>query len=283
MEFTPTILTQVAVSGGLLELVEWRWPDMIEYCLAEQDLMLEMSLPPYATDASAEFPVIAPGSRCFMGTLFVRYPGIVVQGRGEGGRIRVVRCVFSPEVAASILRHDGPPPLDFLQALLDMRSDSLRTLMRLMHRELTNEVDRSTEALDAVMKLIVVELRRYFERQRAGQSSGRLAAWQYRRIRERLAAGGDLPTAKELADLCGISTRHLHRQFLALTGNTISRYIENFWIEKAKEMLATPDLPVKAVAFACGFSHANSFSRAFRRATGLSPNLFRQRLARDAP
>ncbi|MDD3798486.1 MAG: helix-turn-helix transcriptional regulator [Novosphingobium sp.] len=277
MDLTPTVINQQAVHGGRIELVEWHWPNMIDWTRTEPELMLEMSLPPLATDASASFPDIAPDKYCFMGSLFVRCPGIAVRGRSEGGHIRVIRCVFSSETAQKIMRHKPELPLDFLQSLLNIRNDALRTLMRLAHRELINQVDRSVPALDALMNVVVVEMERLFERQRDSQSSGRLAGWQYRRIRDRLNNAEGQPTVAELAKLCGISTRHLHRQFLALTGKTISKYIENFWIEKAKDMLLEQNLSIKEIALACGFSHANSFSRAFRRVTGLSPQKFRQR------
>lgn len=277
MDLTPTILNQLAVPGGMVELVEWHWPDMIDFDRAESELMLEMSLPPLAADGSACFPDIAPERRCFIGTLFVRYPGITVSGRSEGRHIRVIRCVFAPEKAAAILRHRPQPPLDFLQSLLNIRNDALRTLMRLAHRELLNPVDRSPEAMSALIDLMAIELERLFERQPDSQTSGRLAPWQYRRIRERLSRSHERPTVSELAKLCGISPRHLHRQFLSLTGQTISDYVENFRIVEAKAMLARPDQSIKQIALASGFSHANSFSRAFRRATGLTPQQFRQR------
>ena len=94
MDFTPTITHSVSLHDGRFELVEWRWPDMIDFMIGEPALMLEMSLPPLATDASAEFPDIDRGNRCFMGTMFIRYPGVMVHGRGEGGHIRVLRAIF---------------------------------------------------------------------------------------------------------------------------------------------------------------------------------------------
>lgn len=276
MDFTPITLQQVELSAGRLELVEWRWPDMIGFRKKEADLMLEMSLPPHAADASVEFPEIAPGRHCFMGTLFIRYPGVVVQGRGEGGQIRVIRCVLSGAKARSILRSVKNIELPLLQSLLDIRSEGLRALMRLAHRELTNQVDRSSEALDAIFNLVLIELRRLFASAPYVSVSGRLAGWQYNRIRERLATGGELPTTAELAAMCGISPRHLHRQFLALTGNTVARYVENFWVERAKTMLLDSASPIAHISFVCGFSHPSSFARAFRRATGMTPHIFRQ-------
>ena len=278
MDFTPSIIETAPLDGGYIQLVEWRWPDMIDFVRSEPDLMLEMSLPPHATDASAEFPEIDPGNHCFMGTLFVRYPGVTIHGRGEGGQIRVLRCGFAADRARSILCDESVPPLAVLQGLLDLRNDSLRKMMGLALRELTMGENRSVDALNAIHNLIAVELRRVFERQTQGPPGGRLAGWQYRRIRARLLEGGPRPTAEELAILCGISIRHLARQFHALTGRTITDYVTNFWIERAKHMLATDEQSIKNIAFAVGFSHSNSFARAFRRATGIAPHSYRQRM-----
>lgn len=277
MDLAPTILKSVALPEGRIELVEWQWPSLLTFVRTESELMLEMSLPPLSADASACFPSIAADQYCFMGTLFVRYPGIALGGRSEAGRIRVVRYIFDATFAAPILAACPEPTLEFLQALLNIRSDTLRSLMRLAHRELVGQIDVSSDALAALMRLIGIELERLFDRQQDGRSGGRLAPWQYRRIRERLDAGGDPPTVAELAELCGISARHLHRQFLALTGKTVSGYIEARRIERAKDLLAEREAPIKTIALACGFTHGASFSRAFRRATGLTPQGYRQR------
>jgi AraC-like DNA-binding protein len=277
MDQTPTYLTRLALPEGRLELVEWHWPEMIEFEQVESELMIEMSLPPHATDASAEFPQIAPGSRAFVGTLFVRYPDAVLRGRGEGGHIRVLRFVFGDALAQEILGTSEPPPLSVLQGLLDIRSDSLRKVMGLALREVATREDCSLSALAALQTLAAIELRRLIEQQPQASTGGRLAAWQYRRIRERLAQNRGPPTAAELAVLCGISVRHLNRQFQALTGSTVADYVTNHWVDRAKAMLRAEDAPIKNVAFALGFSHANSFARAFRRAAGVSPQDFRKR------
>ncbi len=276
VDFTPHIMESCAVMGGRFELLEWHWPDIISFERTETQLMLEMSLPPMAADASAYFPAIEPGRRCFMGSLFVRHPGIAVGGRSEGRQIRVIRCIVDDENSAGIIG-DSKPTLAFLQGLLNIQSDALRSLMRLAHRELTNPLDRSPQAMDALFALILIELRRVFHHAARTTTASRLAPWQFRRIRERIEAGTSMPGIAELSKLCGISPRHLQRQFAALTGKSVSAYIDTYRIEEAKLLLLQPHVPMKQVAERTGFSHPNSFARAFRRATGLSPREFRQR------
>jgi len=271
------------MAAGRAELVEWHWPAMIDFTRREDELMIEMSLPPMAADGSACLPEIDPDKRCFMGTLFVRWPRVWVSGRSEGGHIRVVRCVFSPARTLALTALKPKPELGFLQAMLAIRSETMRSLMRLLHRELSNPVEQSYAALSALLELIAIEFGRLVEGVSDTAATGRLTAWQFRRIRERLAQGGFSPTVAELAALCGISTRNLHRQFLALTGKTVAAYIEAARIEEAKQLLANHAHPIKAVALVCGFAHANSFARAFRRSTGLSPQSYRQHAAATVP
>lgn len=277
MDLTPTILKAVHLAEGRMELLEWRWPEMIEHLQTESDLMLEMSLPPQSADASAEFPAVERGNYCFMGRLFVRYPGVAIHGRGRGGHIRVLRCTFSRAQARMILGDAPVPPIGVLQGLLNIRSNALRQFMNLALRELTSAQFCSHDAIGAFHVLLGVELARLLERKLPGSTHGRLAGWQYKRIRERLMQEGALPTVAELAELCGISVRHLDRQFCALTGSTVADYVRNFWVDRAKGLLSGGDLPVKSVAVATGFAHANSFSRAFQRSTGITPREFRRR------
>lgn len=279
MDMTPTILATVTLPQGRVEMLEWQWPDIFDFQTATDELMLEMSLPPFATDSSAAFPDLDPDNRCFVGTLFVRFPHVMIHGRGEGGRIRVLRLVFEEGLARGMLGENTAPSVDMLKGLLDIRSDSLRRVMGLILREIGTQDERSPEALTAMLTLAAIELQRIFERAHQATNSGRLAAWQYRKIRARLAQADQPPTVAELASLCGISARHLNRQFQALTGSTVADYVTHYWIERAKTMLAQGDLPIKNIAFVLGFSHANSFARTFRRATGLAPQSYRQHMA----
>lgn len=273
----PAVLAQVETPAGRAELVEWHWPQTLDFARRESELMIEMALPPMQAEASAWLPEIDPDRRCHMGSLFVRWPGVLIGGRSEGGHIRVVRCVLAPDRARALMDLREAPDAAFLKSLLAIRSEPLRMALQLLRRELANAVDRSDSAIAALVEVIATELGRVIDRCDAPAACGRLAGWQFRRIRQRLAEPGPVPTVADLARLCGISARHLHRQFLALTGTTVADYIETARIEQAKRLLHSEPQPIKVIARACGFSHANSFARAFRRSTGLSPLAFRQR------
>ncbi|MFY7838209.1 MAG: helix-turn-helix transcriptional regulator [Novosphingobium sp.] len=280
-DYSPNTLARVETPLGRAEIVEWRWPAMFDFTRREDELMVEMSVPPTSADASACFPEwdrpeLDKQRRCFMGTLFTRWPGVLVSGRAEAGHIRVVRCVFGPDRAARLMALRPDPDLAFLQAMLSLSSETLRTLLGLIRRELQNTTDCSEAAIAALLELVAVELERVIVREAGPSISARLAPWQFRRIRERLGQPGPPPAVGELATICGISPRHLHRQFHALTGRTVADYIETTRIEQAKTLLERGAQPIKAVAQACGFSHPNSFTRAFRRTTGQTPLAFRQ-------
>lgn len=281
-DYPPTMLARVETPLGRAEIVEWRWPAMFDFIRREGELMVEMSVPPASADASACFPELNEKRRCFMGTLFTRWPGVLVSGRAEAGHIRVVRCVFGPDHAARLMSLRPAPDLGFLQAMLSLGNETLRTLLGLIKRELQHTTDCSEAAIAALMELVAVEMERVILREATASISARLAPWQFRRIRERIDRPGPPPPVAELAMLCGISPRHLHRQFHALTGKTVADYIETTRIEQAKTLLERGAQPIKAVAQACGFSHPNSFTRAFRRTTGQTPLAFRQSSCRQA-
>ena len=58
----------------------------------------------------------------------------------------------------------------------------------------------------------------------------------------------------------------------------LSEYIEQCRITKAKELLANHELKVREVALAVGYEAAHSFTRFFKKTTGLSPQEYREQL-----
>jgi len=54
-----------------------------------------------------------------------------------------------------------------------------------------------------------------------------------------------------------------------------SAYLNEFRVEKARELLATTRLSIREVSIACGYSDANYFARVFKRITGQTPSEYR--------
>ena len=79
--------------------------------------------------------------------------------------------------------------------------------------------------------------------------------------------------AKEL----GISESNLFKQFKRAIGISPGRYLREVKINYACSILESTDFSVTETAIHCGFDSVYSFSRTFKKVTGLSPSQFRKR------
>jgi AraC family transcriptional regulator len=81
-----------------------------------------------------------------------------------------------------------------------------------------------------------------------------------------------------LAALIPMSQFHFARAFKAALGEPPHRYILNRRIERAKVLLAVPQLTIAEVAYQVGFANQSHFTAQFRKAIGLTPKQFRERV-----
>lgn len=83
----------------------------------------------------------------------------------------------------------------------------------------------------------------------------------------------------DLAKYCCVSQSQLARYFKNATGKTPVQYINEYKLNRAKNMLARmPELSVKAIAETLGFDDQQYFSRLFSKAFGESPTEYRYRV-----
>jgi two-component system response regulator YesN len=73
-----------------------------------------------------------------------------------------------------------------------------------------------------------------------------------------------------------VSKEHLSRTFKQETGFTVMDYIIMKRMEKARELLQDPNVQIKTVAEAVGYSDLNYFFRIFKKVTGVTPTQLRQ-------
>ena len=74
-----------------------------------------------------------------------------------------------------------------------------------------------------------------------------------------------------IAEEVGISRVHLHRKMKELTGQTPHDFIRTLRLKQAAHLLATQNMNITEVVYACGFSNAASFSTMFKSVYGMSP------------
>jgi AraC family transcriptional regulator len=94
-------------------------------------------------------------------------------------------------------------------------------------------------------------------------------------IEEHLAE--DIAVA-DLANVACLSIFHFTRAFAAATGVPPHRYVNQRRLESAKAMIATGRTSLSEIAHDCRFSSQSSFTRAFRRAMGMTPAEYRRTL-----
>ncbi|MEM1199642.1 MAG: helix-turn-helix domain-containing protein [Pseudomonadota bacterium] len=82
-----------------------------------------------------------------------------------------------------------------------------------------------------------------------------------------------------LAEKMNVSQRTLIRHFKAELDLTPLAYLQNVRIETAKRLLESARTPLTEVVERVGYYDVSSFSRLFKRKTGLTPNAYRQRFS----
>jgi AraC family transcriptional regulator len=176
------------------------------------------------------------------------------------------------------LELDDPWQPDQIDRGCDLEASSVLAILYHMLRELRSPDLAHTAMMETLLNLAIVELARFLRRQETERSApGKLTRIQLSRIEERVQCENlQPPSVAELARLCGMSERHLLRLFQASTGDSVSSFIRRVLIQRAKRLLRETDTPLKQIAFHLGFSGPSSFTLAFRKATSITPGLYRK-------
>lgn len=76
---------------------------------------------------------------------------------------------------------------------------------------------------------------------------------------------------------------HLHPQYLCRlfkqgTGLTITQYVTNLRLQRAKHLIENTACSISEISVSCGFSDANYFARVFKKKEGITPTQYQQRV-----
>lgn len=85
-------------------------------------------------------------------------------------------------------------------------------------------------------------------------------------------------TLNKLAKIAMYSPFHFDRMFRSVTGVPPRQFLAALRIDRAKEYLATSDLPITEIGQRVGYSSFGTFSTRFAKLVGISPQKFRQHM-----
>lgn len=134
-------------------------------------------------------------------------------------------------------------------------------------------------ALDVARELVM------FLRRPGTQSQFGVSLWSAQPSTDSLRAVVDAihadPGARhglsDLADIAGLSPRHLQRRFTNELGASPATYVERVRVEAAQRALAERNDPIDTIARRYGFGTAETLRRSFRRLLGIAPSDYRDR------
>lgn len=240
---------------------------------------IDLCLTPRRPNASARFvDHWSPSRFMAMGSLIAIPPRARVELTSAGGRHASLICQIQASAVEKWLPEDFTWTERRLEASLNIASDTIRPLMLKFNHELRNPGPGSVELCESMASILAIELARYFAAASSTDEKGGLASWRLRLIEDRISDRSlPFPTVTELADLCRLSSRQLGRAFKASRGSSISDFLAQTRIEAAKRKLYS-EMCIADISNSLGFSSQSSFTAAFRRATGTTPDQFRKRI-----
>ena len=274
---TRTIEAELRAQVATAQLARYEVREPFDSVLREEAYCwLDLCLTPRLPGAQACYPNRWREHRFEqIGELFFVPPGEVMHARSGSGTLTSIVCRINPALMSKWFEGDLEWTEARLEAGLDIREKNMRCLLLRLAREVRHPGFASEMLVEVIASQLAIELRRYCAADPHCATARGLAAWRLSLIDERIRQLGKPASLAELAGLCDLSVRQLTRGFRVSRGCPIGQYVEQSRIEQAKRLLIAGN-SAQTVAHSLGFSSLSTFSSAFRRATGLSPNRFRQ-------
>ena len=279
----PTLVTveaEIRAPGVIAQVGSYEWDRPLE--VMERNTVPSLTLllsPPHSFSEACFSHERGAGTFADVGDVIFAPADFHLHARASGGPIRLVRCFFERQYLNDLSVLDWRWDERSLQACVNIRNTRIKEMLARAGQEALEPGLACAKLTEGLGMLMAVELGRHFHaiEENTRPSSQKLTSWQMNRITNYLEnLSNYLPDVTDIAELCGISTRHLRRLFKETTDQTIYQYARDAWAARAKTMLSDTRVPVKEIASRLGFSDASSFSMAFRRATGEPPKAFRQ-------
>lgn len=184
---------------------------------------------------------------------------------------------LDPEVSTPVLTSLARP-----MHVAAWENAQVRRTVELLTAELAQPQIGATAAVNSIVDLLLVQfVRAWLARHPQERSGSWLGAMRDPVVRDALACVHARPehpwTTETLAAATRVSRATLSRHFRSALGQTPGAYVEQWRMDLASVRLRDTDEPVESISGAVGYGSPHAFSRAFRRARGMSPGEYRSR------
>ncbi|MEL6843065.1 MAG: helix-turn-helix transcriptional regulator, partial [Bacteroidota bacterium] len=83
------------------------------------------------------------------------------------------------------------------------------------------------------------------------------------------------PSVQMIAEACNLSAGYLSDVLRRETGRSAKEHINDYIIDKAKNLLLGSDDSISGIAYHLGFNYPHYFGRLFKNKTGMTPQQYR--------
>lgn len=210
------------------------------------------------------------------GTLWIMPQGTRHAVRFEG-RVEGLALAFDPVRFDNLVQSAGGKSSTQIVQSVAASPPKVEHLMRALEYESNQPSTHDSFGLECIATAIALALSQHAVATAIPSKAGpRLAPRQIRAVQsyveERLEHSIVLT---ELAATAGLSPFHFLRAFKQSLGVTPGQYVLDRRMERARALLTSSRLSVAEVGICVGFAHSSHFTRAFRRAAGMAPSMFR--------
>ena len=167
--------------------------------------------------------------------------------------------------------------------LSDSEKTSLKGIVDIIIEEYDQRIDNhSQKVLVSTIELLLNFCSRFYDRQfNTRTNANKNIVTQVEHILKEYYKSGELaelgpPSLQYLADKVNLSHNYLSDLLKKETGRSAKDHINDFLVNKAKNLLLATEDSVAEIAYELGFNYPHYFSRLFKNKTGVSPQKFRE-------
>lgn len=200
----------------------------------------------------------------------------------DGDAADYISIFLAPEIFAGPLQSLPLEEMDGLSLLV--QTDRVTLHLALALAAMTRQPQASdplvAEQLGTALAVCVAGLLAHQPVQGAAPQSLAISPLRLRRVLDYIEAslGERSLSLAEIAAVAHLSPFHFSRAFKSATGTAPHRFVVERRVDRAKTLLADPDISLAEIAAAVGFANQAHFSTMFRRLTSMSPRQYRQTL-----